>query len=355
MWNRKIINAFWIVALVYVIGQVLVLGLDLIDDSSYSIPRYLKMYMLKPDSIIFTVLICTELIFKYSKRFERYLIIITSITICYTAFFNIHYEISGRQIALLIPILLSVFYFSKRVLVTTCSIDLLIIWTAYSAFPSQRQAMSSYEMVIVTLGIICAGIIGVGVVGRGIQLLNLISTMTKNEEKLIIEKSIIDKLSKTDALTNLYNHRTFHEYVDTILHQQSMYNFQVQLALIDIDDFKKVNDTYGHWSGDIVLKEVGNILHSLATADDFVSRYGGEEFAVIFIGKNLTDALHTLEKMKQTIENRPFKELDNKPVTVSIGVHNYLNGEGKELLFKYADGGLYKAKASGKNKVICNP
>jgi two-component system cell cycle response regulator len=311
--------------------------------------------MLIPDSIILFILLCTELAFKYSRRLERYLIIITSIAISYTAFFNITSSISGRQLALLIPILMSIFYFDKKILVATCSLDLLIIWAVYFILPSQRELMSIYELVIVSLSFVISGIVGVGVVNRGIQLLNSITTLVKNEEKLIIEKSIVDKLSKTDALTSLYNHRTFHEYVDTIMNQHCLYNFQIQLALIDIDNFKKVNDTYGHWTGDIVLKEVANIVQASVTADDFVSRYGGEEFAIIFIGKSFTDTLAILEKIRKDIETRNFLELENKPVTVSIGVHDYCNREGKELLFKYADSALYKAKGSGKNKVVCSP
>jgi diguanylate cyclase (GGDEF)-like protein len=165
----------------------------------------------------------------------------------------------------------------------------------------------------------------------------------------------MDKLSKTDALTGLYNHKTFHEYVDTILTQNKLYSFQIQLAIIDIDNFKIVNDTYGHWTGDIVLKEVGKILQSSVTADDFVTRYGGEEFAVVFIGKTFPETLDILEKIRESIENHTFVELANKSVTVSIGVHNYLSSDGKELLFKYADEALYRAKRSGKNKVVIGP
>jgi diguanylate cyclase (GGDEF)-like protein len=355
LWNRKIINAFWIVSFIYIIGQVIFLTLDIINVPGYSIKHFLLKYMFVPDSIILLILICTELFFRFSKRLEKHLIIITSLAIAYTAFFNISSSISGRQLALLMPILISIFYFNKKILAVTCSISISIIWIVYMVSPYQRKIMSIYELVIVTVASIIAGVIGIGVVNRGIELLDSITTLVKNEQKLIIEKSIIDKLSKTDALTNLYNHRTFHEYVDTILNQHNLYNFQVQLALIDIDNFKKVNDTYGHWTGDIVLKGVGSILQNSVTADDFVARYGGEEFAVIFIDKNLSETLSILDKIKDAIENNTFEELENNSVTVSIGVHNYLNNEGKELLFKYADGALYDAKCSGKNKVLCNP
>lgn len=355
IWNRKIVNAYWIVSLLYIIGQVLFLIIDISKDPNFAVRKFLIRNMLIPDVIILFILLSTELCFKYSKKLNKYLIIATSTAIAYTAFFSITHHISGRLVVLIIPILISVFYFSKKVLIATCSMVLSIIWLIYIFSPYQRGLLSIFELIIITISSICAGIIGVGIVSRGIHLLNSITTLVKNEEKLIIEKSLIDKLSKTDALTGLYNHRTFHEYTDTLLNQKSIYSFQLQLAIIDIDDFKKVNDTYGHWSGDIVLKETANIIQSSVTPDDFVARYGGEEFAIIFLGKSLTDTLSILETLRETISKRVYKELENKSITVSTGVHNYFNKESKELLFKYADGALYKAKASGKNKIICSP
>jgi two-component system cell cycle response regulator len=353
VWNRNIINTYWLVSLLCVIGQILFLILDIKRDPNYSIQRFLIKYMLKPDSIILLTLIVTELIYRYSKKLNKYLIIATSIVMVYAVFFNVKPEIPGRQIVIIIPILISVLYLNRRVLAVSCLIDVSILWLAYIIFPSQREILSVFELIIVTITCLSAAIIGIGIVNRGIQLLNSITALARNEEKLIIEKSIIDKLSKTDALTGLYNHRTFHDYIDTLLNQHNLYSFQIQLAIIDIDNFKKVNDTYGHWSGDIVLKEVANILNQTITPDDFAARYGGEEFAIIFIGKPLSDTLKMLESLRETISKRTFEVLENGSVTVSIGVCNYLNAHNKELLFKGADSALYSAKTSGKNKIIC--
>lgn len=352
IWNRKIINAYWLVSLLIIVGQILFLVIDLKEDPNYSIKRFLIKYMLIPDSIIVLTLITTEFIYSYSKKFSKYLIIATSIVMVYAVFFNVSPSVAGRQIVIIIPVLISVLYLDRRVLAVSCFIDLSILWLAYAIFPSQREILSIFELIIVTLGCASAAIIGIGVVSRGIHLLNSITALAHNEEKLIIEKSIIDKLSKTDALTSLYNHRTFHDYIDTLLSQHKLYSFQIQLAIIDIDNFKKVNDTYGHWSGDIVLKEVASIITQTITPDDFAARYGGEEFAIIFIGKPLSDTLRMLEILREAISKKTFEVLENDSVTVSIGVCNYLNTDNKELLFKGADTALYSAKTSGKNKIV---
>lgn len=354
IWNRKIINGYWKVSLIYFIGQILFLIIDKIKDPSYSILYFVVKYVLTPDIIIFIIMLVTEFCFKFFRKIEKYLSIIASLAISYTIFFNINFEVPGRQLALSLPILISLFYFDKRILLTTCFIDILTFFIIYVISPSQREIVSIYELIVISLSCIGSSVVGIGIVNRGIHLLDSIMTLAKNEEKLIVEKSIIDKLSKTDALTNLYNHRIFHEYADTVTEQSELYNFQMQLAIIDIDDFKKVNDTYGHWSGDIVLKEVSKVILGTITPDDLAARYGGEEFAVIFIGKDLEIVVSILEAIREAIMNISFEELGNKSVSVSIGVHDYHKGEGKEVLFKCADAALYKAKNQGKNMVVCS-
>jgi diguanylate cyclase (GGDEF)-like protein len=266
-------------------------------------------------------------------------------------------DIPGRQIVLILPILISIFYFNKKVLVVTSVIILCSVISLFiinRLFISEIKLIAVHELSFIILSILGTALAGHGIVNRGIELLKYITELIKSEETLIIEKSIIDKLSKTDALTGLYNHRTFHEYIDTILEQFNSHKIQLQLAIIDIDNFKKVNDTYGHWCGDIVLKEVARIAQQHISSDDFIARYGGEEFAMVFIGKSLDETLAVLEAIRDHISGTVFVELLNSTVTVSVGVHTYTENQGKEFLFKCADQCLYEAKATGKNKIVCS-
>ncbi len=161
----------------------------------------------------------------------------------------------------------------------------------------------------------------------------------------------IKKLSFTDKLTNTYNRNYLHEI------QNSVNLDEYIIAALDIDHFKKVNDTYGHDAGDIILKEVGNILnHTVRIEEDIVIRYGGEEF-VILIKKGSEDIDAQLNVIKRIFTNiKEQKMFINQEehifITVSIGV-NTKPDESKNFLeaFKLADIELFKAKESGRNMI----
>ena len=180
---------------------------------------------------------------------------------------------------------------------------------------------------------------------------NKLEKVTKDKQELLIKSAIMEKMSKTDALTDMNNHRTFQEYFDTIIGQVSRADNRLQLAIFDIDDFKIINDTFGHSVGDIILQRISNIIKTMVTVDDISARYGGEEFAVILINKTMEQSLILLESIRKAIQDESHIEL-NRNITVSIGVHEYYKGEPKEEVFKNADEALYEAKHSGKNKIV---
>jgi len=182
-------------------------------------------------------------------------------------------------------------------------------------------------------------------------LKNNLEKVTKDKQELLIKSAIMEKMSKTDALTDMYNHRTFQEYFDTIIGQVSRADRTLQLAIFDIDDFKKINDTFGHRVGDIILQRIASRIKTMVTAEDITTRYGGEEFAVILTNKTMKESLILLESIRKAIQDERHLEL-NKDVTVSIGVHEYYRGEAKEEVFNKADQALYEAKYSGKNRLV---
>ncbi|MDP4088863.1 MAG: GGDEF domain-containing protein [Bacillota bacterium] len=352
IWNRKIINAYWIVSLIYIIGQFLIFLLRLRYLPNEPENNYIIRYVARPDIVILIILLFTELYFRHIKKHHEYLIIISAMLIAYTMLIFISPRIKGAQIVLILPILISIFYFTKKIMIYTCAASSAVLTILYIASPYQREYISVFEFVLIILMLVAVAIIGVGILDKGTEMMKNLEKLIYSEEQLMIENRIMDKLSKADALTGLYNHKTFHEYIDTAINQCSTSNIPLHLAIVDIDDFKKVNDTYGHWVGDIVLKEVAQILLTHITADDFVARYGGEEFAIVFIGRSAHETFLMIEKARQAIENKHFIQLEDRAVTVSIGLHSYTKNDGKEVLFKAADENLYKAKGSGKNKTI---
>lgn len=161
-------------------------------------------------------------------------------------------------------------------------------------------------------------------------------------------------LATTDSMTNLYNHRFFQDHIRRSVDQADRFKHKFSLLLIDIDFFKKFNDTYGHQAGDEVLRHVAKKLKKNVRNVDVVARYGGEEMAIILDRANEEEALAVAEKIVKSVaeEAYPIAEGVAKHVTISCGVATYpTHGESPSELIEFADGGLYRAKENGRNQV----
>lgn len=174
-----------------------------------------------------------------------------------------------------------------------------------------------------------------------ISLQNLIN-MTKEIKK-----------SSTDGLTGLYNRRYFDEQINKAVNEASINNFEVSLIMMDIDNFKKYNDTFGHPAGDMLLKKVAETVVKCVRSNDIAVRYGGEEFAVILRNTSISTALLIAERIRGAVENIQDCELNSK-VTISAGIGSLSkNCEDAKSLIEYADKSLYHAKYNGKNRICC--
>lgn len=169
----------------------------------------------------------------------------------------------------------------------------------------------------------------------------------RNEEKL-------HELATLDGLTGLYNHRTFYRILEDEIVRADRYTHSVSLLMLDIDHFKKVNDTYGHQVGDMILSGLSKRLQGRMRATDWVCRYGGEEITVILTETDISMAEKIAEDLRILIEEKPF-DIDNGQsisITVSIGISSYpAHAQEVPLLVFNADTALYKAKESGRNRV----
>jgi diguanylate cyclase (GGDEF)-like protein len=164
----------------------------------------------------------------------------------------------------------------------------------------------------------------------------------------------IEKLATTDGLTGLYNHRRFQEKLSDEFKRLNRYSSPVSLILADIDYFKKVNDTYGHPAGDLVLKGVSKIIREQIRDMDVPARYGGEEFAVILPGTEAEGAKNIAERLRRAVMDTTFSP-DGKSlqVTISIGIATApFDAKNKEELIERADKALYHAKHNGRNQTV---
>lgn len=161
--------------------------------------------------------------------------------------------------------------------------------------------------------------------------------------------------AKRDFLTGLDNVRQFELATGRIIREAEKRRQKLALLFIDVDFFKKVNDTYGHKQGDIVLKELGKILRQACRDVDIVSRNGGEEFSVLLMDCSQSKAVEIAERIRRTIEEHPFELPGQRKtaITVSIGIASYPEPVREvEKLKEKADGALYEAKRTGRNKVV---
>jgi diguanylate cyclase (GGDEF)-like protein len=165
----------------------------------------------------------------------------------------------------------------------------------------------------------------------------------------------VQRQAVTDELTGLFNVRHFQDFLEHEIDRSRRFNSPVGLAMLDIDNFKKVNDTYGHQQGDLVLVEVARAMRSLSRDIDEPARYGGEELAVVLPQTDLDGAALLAERMRAKIEALEIKRLDGNGVmkiTASFGVASIpRSADGRKALIAAADAALYRAKHGGKNRV----
>ena len=162
------------------------------------------------------------------------------------------------------------------------------------------------------------------------------------------------RLATTDGLTELYNHRYFQEQIRMQVEQSKRYNNNFSLIIIDIDFFKKFNDTFGHQSGDAVLRQVAQTLKKNVRATDIVCRYGGEEMSIILPNTGKDEAFSTAQKICERVASKKFKLAGDKEtnVTISLGVSTFpYDGDNAPAIIEAADKRLYNAKNNGRNQV----
>lgn len=195
-----------------------------------------------------------------------------------------------------------------------------------------------------------------------VRLLNAIGSASANAlynaflfEQIEDEKNRLEELAITDYLTGIYNIRYFYHRSIEEFSRCERYNLPASCMMLDIDHFKKINDTYGHKVGDKVLKEFAQVLKKGIRKSDVLARYGGEEFILLLPQTSPDGAVKEAERLRLMIGRHNFRHLKGrKKITVSIGVANYPHDDVKEHedLITFADNALFQAKSSGRNRVV---
>lgn len=175
-----------------------------------------------------------------------------------------------------------------------------------------------------------------------------------NQAAIAISNAQLYKLAITDSLTKLYIRRHFEYLLDNEIKRSNRYRHDLTLLMMDIDNFKSINDNYGHQMGDEMLRHISEVILTTVRKIDMPSRYGGEEFAIILPETQKENSKKIAERLRKKISNIIIRTKDKKEVspTISIGIASYpMDTEEKEDLIGFADQALYFAKNSGKNRV----
>lgn len=187
----------------------------------------------------------------------------------------------------------------------------------------------------------------------------LVLQAVASELVVAVENSQLYKLTKhlsiTDELTGMYNYRYLQQRLDDEIERARRYGRSLSLLMLDVDDFKLCNDTYGHLAGDVALAEIGEVLRDSVRDSDVACRYGGEEFAIVLPETDAEGALVVAEKVREAIGTHAFADKEGRrtvTLTVSIGLASYpRSAADREDLLRQADDALYHAKRHGRDRV----
>ena len=229
----------------------------------------------------------------------------------------------------------------------------LLFYITHQVFPSKESKML-WEQILQHKKVIS------GILGRNVDIsvatldyLTNIKSIIKNPK--IIGEAFIGKIAEItsiDGLTKLYNRQYLLLKMNEEINRYNRYNATFSILIFDIDDFKHVNDKYGHQKGDRILMDFGSVFRNSKRDLDICARYGGEEFVIVLPHTDIAEAEIIAERYRSVIEN---KYKNNIGVTTSIGISNCPKSSNNlEILIKKADEALYRSKETGKNKVTSN-
>jgi two-component system cell cycle response regulator len=194
-------------------------------------------------------------------------------------------------------------------------------------------------------------------IGDGEILLRSIATvLEKSHIKLELKRTQekLVEMSTRDEMTGLYNRRYFMEALDREISRALRYNLDLVLCVMDLDNFKTINDSFGHPAGDMIISDVGKILKSHIRDSDLICRFGGEEFAAIFPGIALVDAARVCERFRETLADRNFEYNGNSiSATMSVGLASLheLSEKNCSEFVRAADSALYRSKDTGRDRI----
>ncbi|MDD3204674.1 MAG: GGDEF domain-containing protein [Lachnospiraceae bacterium] len=339
----------YIVGIIFLLELVVLIYVKRVDLLVTNTRTYLLKYMMLP---ILTNSV--SLFFGYyllkketiSDRIKNYVPLACVLVFCFVIS-TVHNFFLITASIFVIPVMLSSFYGSKRITTATLFMSVLLLLNCTLSTGFDANDANFHMRIMNGMVAFCLLISS--------YLLSIMMMKYAKEKETELSESIrsayqLEEQLKKDPLTGLYNHSNFYAYLeDGIIHAEEQRN-KVCLAVLDIDFFKKVNDTYGHERGNVVLTGLSELLIKYCEEYGHACRYGGEEFSLVFKELEISEVYRRMEKLRKEIEEQTY--ITNVHITISIGIAEYKSGMTAQELFDNADKAMYLAKKNGRNQVV---
>ncbi len=330
----------------------LIMFLILASDDKISLgsSAYILTYILLPTSLNFVSVAGGYLCLKYLKCSEmsKNYIPVFVLTILCLCISSVHNVFPSTISTFCIPVLITVIYGSKRMtrVIFYSSLLFQITGISFAARDGRREGRFLLFDALISIFVLFAAY------GLAVALITY-----ENEKKKLFTESLLKQLELQeellyDPLTRLYNQRAFSSILEQAVEQGRQFGNSITLAVIDLDNFKLVNDTYGHLKGNQVLTYLGEQLRTRLGEEASAARYGGEEFAVLFQGKAMEDAKEIINHILRDISETLFEGMEGTSITFSCGIVEYGYDWSSDEFFNQADHAMYQAKKEGKNRIV---
>lgn len=350
-WRDKMYNACIIMTLISFIAELgFLIAYIYTDHIGMSLSSYVFNYIVVPLTVNVVSLIVTRYILKSEKYSDK----TKNRVMCLAIFFMcsvvecVHYIFITLMCIPLVAIFMTILF---------ADINLSRLIFALSYLPLIITGVQNYYDDRTDNFYLILNCIIVALINYSCYL--IVSTLIKHEveqqdnisESYAVQEQLMEKV-KRDPLTNLNNREGLIDTINFEIKMQKKYGYNVQLAILDLDNFKNINDTFGHVNGDEVLIKFGNIIKKHITENEKAFRYGGEEFVILFQKRTLEEAYQLLEKIHKDLHETKYTFTDTQEITFSCGIAPYNKGWSDKEWFNHADYLLYDAKRTGKNKTI---
>lgn len=349
-WRRMLLHTnIYLALFVFLVelGMVYILGRS--NLILQPLPVYLFFFLILPTSLNLTVLIAGAILQKRlpeNSKYLNYIPVVSQAFICLTVA-STHYIFSVTLCIFLIPVFTTII-FSDKIMTKRvgriCGLFLCfaLIYRRLSPFSAAKDPYFYTEAIVAIAVFLSTFLICNVLIEYQIEKDRVISSA------FLKQMEMQEQLSK-DQKTGLFGFTAFTNTLANLVENSAITHKPIALSILDIDDFKRINDSFGHLKGDQVIWAISGIMKRNARPGIFLARIGGEEFAIIFFGNEVFHAHEFVEMIREQFKEEEYPFTKDQ-ITVSIGIAYWKSGMKADRLFECADAAMYKAKAQGRNQ-----